>query len=476
MLATAQASVDAMQKEVSRFKESGDHQFAPQTLVRIDQYLGAAMLAAEQNKGEETEAALAKTAEKLDEAKQTAASFRKQYQTLLSLRIDAMETVKTMIASTQAVNATSTQEQLDSANLSFDLAILTRERGELNKTQEHIENARRSYEQAILMILPQLSELTASAISKAVSEGAKRYAPVTYQTAIDRLAEIRAYIDGISDSRPSNPTAALRLAREAESLAIRVKAWRKHRGSHEDIILKARDFRLRLANMLEISKETDALLTNIPSRQLLSETARLKKELVSEREAHKQELTELKLRHEQDIQSRLLAQTDAFKQTQHDQISGMKEAFRAKLERETFEKKRRKKVLAMFNKDEADIMINLDGSMLIRLGSLQFASAKSKIDSQYFDLLSRLKNTLDAYPQRTARIEGHTDDQGGVKPNQILSLQRAEAVREFLIAAGVDGTRLKALGYGEVRPIASNAFPQGRAMNRRIDIVINAAE
>ena len=65
---------------------------------------------------------------------------------------------------------------------------------------------------------------------------------------------------------------------------------------------------------------------------------------------------------------------------------------------------------------------------------------------------------------------------GEVKANQKLSLKRAEAVRDFLIAAGTDAGRLKALGYGEVRPIASNEFKKGRAMNRRIDVAIAAAE
>jgi len=49
-------------------------------------------------------------------------------------------------------------------------------------------------------------------------------------------------------------------------------------------------------------------------------------------------------------------------------------------------------------------------------------------------------------------------------------------VRDFLIAAGMDGSRLKALGYGEVRPIASNDYDRGLAMNRRIDIIIQAGK
>ncbi len=177
-----------------------------------------------------------------------------------------------------------------------------------------------------------------------------------------------------------------------------------------------------------------------------------------------------------ELQNKLAAQTDEMKQEQQNQLSTIKEAFKAKLERETFEKKRQQRLQKLFKQGEAEILVNLDGSLLIRLTGLKFHSGRSKISSKYFDLLGRLKQAMDIYQDRSLRIEGHTDNRGDVKSNQVLSLKRAEAVRDFLIAAGADSTRLKALGYGEVRPIASNEFAQGRDMNRRIDVIINAPE
>ena len=150
------------------------------------------------------------------------------------------------------------------------------------------------------------------------------------------------------------------------------------------------------------------------------------------------------------------------------------EAFRAKLERETFEAKRQKRLRDLFEKGEVELLVNLDGSLLIRLTSLQFSSGSSKIDAGYYNLLGKLKEALAVYGERKIRIEGHTERKGAVKTNHKISLKRAEAVRDFLIAAAMDGSRIKALGYGEVRPVASNEFKKGRAMNRRIDIVIEA--
>ncbi|MDQ6995750.1 MAG: OmpA family protein, partial [Mariprofundaceae bacterium] len=156
------------------------------------------------------------------------------------------------------------------------------------------------------------------------------------------------------------------------------------------------------------------------------------------------------------------------------QLGDMKDAFRAKLERETFELKRQKRLRALFPEKGVQIIVNLDGSLLIRLGMLNFGSGETKLNARYFDLLGRLKEAMDIYGDRTFRIEGHTDSLGDAKENQQLSLQRAESVRDFLIAAGVDAASIKALGYGEVHPIASNEYAKGREMNRRIDVVIEA--
>jgi len=235
-------------------------------------------------------------------------------------------------------------------------------------------------------------------------------------------------------------------------------------------------FRRSLAKELGIPVHVDPLLDNTSERELLDSVERRKREIDELRQANKREAERLKQQYDAEFQEKLNAMKEEMLQAKNEQLSGIKDAFRAKLEKETYETNRQKAVHALFKENEATIMANLDGSLLIRLQQLKFASGKSKIDAKYFDLLGRLKEALDIYADRNARIEGHTDNQGEVKANQVLSLRRAESVRDFLIAAGVEGGRLKALGYGEVRPIASNEFDKGREMNRRIDIAIEAAK
>ncbi len=67
---------------------------------------------------------------------------------------------------------------------------------------------------------------------------------------------------------------------------------------------------------------------------------------------------------------------------------------------------------------------------------------------------------------------GHADSSGLSSYNEQLSTVRAQSVRSYLILQGVDPENLTAVGYGETDPVADNALPEGRAMNRRVDINI----
>jgi len=85
--------------------------------------------------------------------------------------------------------------------------------------------------------------------------------------------------------------------------------------------------------------------------------------------------------------------------------------------------------------------------------------------------LIEIAQLLLRYPKIQIEIRGYTDNVGSEYTNQILSRKRAESVRRFLIDCGIAAERLRAVGMGESNPIASNATPQGRALNRRIEFV-----
>jgi chemotaxis protein MotB len=108
--------------------------------------------------------------------------------------------------------------------------------------------------------------------------------------------------------------------------------------------------------------------------------------------------------------------------------------------------------------------------------SLLFASGSATLDAQGDPLLSEVADLVNVDQTHPIAVEGNTDDvpvHGGVFPsNWELSTARASTVVRYLIGKGVDPQRLTAIGYASLRPIASNSTSQGRALNRRVEIVL----
>jgi outer membrane protein OmpA-like peptidoglycan-associated protein len=86
--------------------------------------------------------------------------------------------------------------------------------------------------------------------------------------------------------------------------------------------------------------------------------------------------------------------------------------------------------------------------------------------------IEEFSRIIQQYGSRTVLIEGHTDNTGDKAYNQSLSERRAKAVRDILVAQGISSSRLITKGFGETRPVSSNATKQGRQQNRRVEIVI----
>lgn len=110
--------------------------------------------------------------------------------------------------------------------------------------------------------------------------------------------------------------------------------------------------------------------------------------------------------------------------------------------------------------------------LLVTLGDVLFAFNKAELSAQAAPRLDKLANFLKQFPDRKMLIEGYTDSVGSDSYNQDLSERRAMAVRDALVQRGVDTSRINARGYGKAHAVADNASPEGRAMNRRVEIVI----
>jgi outer membrane protein OmpA-like peptidoglycan-associated protein len=106
------------------------------------------------------------------------------------------------------------------------------------------------------------------------------------------------------------------------------------------------------------------------------------------------------------------------------------------------------------------------------MADVAFATGDALLGAPARTALTDVAAVLREHEDRRVYVHGHTDSVGAETSNQLLSELRAETVRSLLVQAGIEATRIHAVGFGEGRPIASNDTATGRAMNRRVEIVI----
>jgi len=116
------------------------------------------------------------------------------------------------------------------------------------------------------------------------------------------------------------------------------------------------------------------------------------------------------------------------------------------------------------------------GTVLTLPGSVLFTSGKAVVLPGAQERLDKVAEALKNDTEHNITVEGHTDSRGSYATNQQLSQQRAEAVRSYLVSKGLPEDRVKAVGVGATRPIADNDTAEGRATNRRVEIVVESAE
>jgi len=139
----------------------------------------------------------------------------------------------------------------------------------------------------------------------------------------------------------------------------------------------------------------------------------------------------------------------------------------------------------MRTKDAQDSLANLAkvakvkeeerGTVITLASSDLFASDQSNLLADAEIRLNGVADALMATKERNVLVEGYTDSRGPEGRNLDLSQRRAEAVRDYLVARGYDSNLMQAKGLGKGRPTTTNATAEGRASNRRVEIVVQCA-
>jgi len=139
---------------------------------------------------------------------------------------------------------------------------------------------------------------------------------------------------------------------------------------------------------------------------------------------------------------------------------------------------------ATMDRNEADLRAQLAGTgvsvtragdqIILNMPSdITFAVNKDQVVPAFYPVLNSVALVLQRYKQTTVDVFGHTDSTGNDDHNFALSQRRALAVANYLNAQGVDQRRFAVTGFGETKPIATNATAEGRAANRRVEIQIS---
>jgi len=157
-------------------------------------------------------------------------------------------------------------------------------------------------------------------------------------------------------------------------------------------------------------------------------------------------------------------------------LAEQERAAKEKLEKEQRFQQQIVRVETMFAANQAEVY-RQDRDLVIRLKAMNFPVGQALIMPENYALLSTLRAAIQVFGEPGVIIEGHTDSTGATPLNDRLSQQRADAVREYFVASGVlNSEKVVAIGYGARRPLAPNDTPEGRAINRRIDVLIRPVD
>jgi outer membrane protein OmpA-like peptidoglycan-associated protein len=346
-------------------------------------------------------------------------------------------------------------DEWESAEEKFASAAMRLEDGYINSARTRASDAEERYRAAELAaIKANYLDETRRLLKQAKKDRVGRYAPETLEKAESLLKRAE---ESLNTNRydTDEPRSLARQAKyevkHAMQLARTLKPVRDQKVSLEELALSGEKPIERISGALDLVAELDGGY-EAPTQLILGKIEALLADSyeLSERRGQIMEL-------EDEIQ-RLEGQLG----TQSQRLAAQEQ-----------QRQRFRRVGAMFGPDEAQVYTQ-GQDVLIRPVGLVFPSGSAQIETRYFALLRKVQDAIAVFPDSIVVVEGHTDSFGGDQLNLKLSEDRAAAVRTYLLAnmPTLSETDVSSVGFGESRPVANNETVEGRAKNRRIDLVI----
>ncbi len=333
------------------------------------------------------------------------------------------------------------------------------ENGRLSRAKKNQPKVAESFRQLELRaIKDQTLGEARKLIKQAENKGAQKTAPKMYAEAKKRLAEVDAFITEHPYQKVKmHSMASDALFQAGRVLQVTLQSQTIRTMLPEDITLWVEEMLHKTADRLSApdmrDKAIDTQVENIlGSITTLQANHQFLKDQVMTRqaeiEAMKKQIASLegRTREEQAAREQLAAEkrfNQLFNEVRH-----------------------------IFNPDEAEVY-RQGTDLVIRLKAIQFPVGKHVIMPNNYSRLNQVQRAIRTFGEPDIVIEGHTDTTGFEMRNEHLSQKRAEAVRSYLVANGtLTMEKITAVGYGSKRPLASNRTVEGRAINRRIDVII----
>ena len=403
-----------------------------------------------------------------DKLKMAAVYFLKAVETTESFKSNFVQCVSARNDALAAEALQFREEEFEEAESDLLEAAKTLEKGNLDGARSKADKAEERYRQVELEAIKANYLDETQAILEEREKELNKQAPLTLKKAQDLIVQA----ENLLIENRYDTDEARQLAQEAKYeaqhgiyLAQLIAGMKEQDVTVEEILLNAEVPIQRIASTFDLNARfnkgydppTESIIEDI---QELKKTVSSLEQDINDREEQLAALSNQILRMESqlgDLQTKEATLTQIMEQQEK--------------ARQMFAQ-----VEETFTAEEAEIL-RIGDQVIVRLYGLSFPVGESTIESQYFELLSKVAKSIDIYPDCGITIEGHTDSWGGDAANQKLSTERAEAVLQYLMAtAGIEQSRLLAVGYGETKPVASNETSEGRRKNRRIDVVIHPKE
>jgi len=442
--------VNRFDSEISNAQKNQINVLAPTSFAKAEAYLRDAMKALKS--GDELSEILEPIASGRDQLKH-AEEMAQVARTTLPTAIKARELARAAGATTLGEDYVRAEEQF----LKLTRAI---ENNDLRYAQNNREKVAAAFDQLeVRAIKEQTLGEARKLIKQAEEEGARKVTPKTLEVAQQKLSHADAFISEHRYEKEKIQQKSAAALFHAQRLLVVTRQSKKVKEMEpEQISLWAEGILSETASKLSAPDMRNESF-NMQRENILGSVKSLLEDrqfLASQEKAHLEEIKSLKQ------QVALLEG-----KTQEEQ------AAKERLEAEKQFNELYTEVKSYFTSDEAEIY-KQGNRLIIRLRAMQFPVGQAVIMPSNYGLVSKVQRSIRTFGEPDVVIEGHTDSTGSPELNEHLSQQRADSVRDYLIANGIlPEDKIVAIGYGSKRPLASNETEMGRAINRRIDVVIS---